>query len=43
MPSQQALSTQDGQVYTTSNGAPVAEPYAIQRVGDHGGALLQGA
>ena len=43
MPSKQALEAQDNAVYTTSNGAPVAEPYAIQRVGLNGPVLLQGA
>ena len=29
-------------VYTTSNGAPVGEPYAAQRIGTTGPLLLQG-
>ncbi|EGN94351.1 hypothetical protein SERLA73DRAFT_125862 [Serpula lacrymans var. lacrymans S7.3] len=41
MPSKQVLAAKDGAVYTTSNGAPVAEPYAAQRVGPHGPLLLQ--
>ncbi|KAH8103289.1 catalase [Cristinia sonorae] len=41
MPSQEALSAQVGAVYTTSTGAPVAEPYAAQRVGLTGPLLLQ--
>lgn len=41
MPSQQIFSTKDGAVYTTSNGAPVAEPYAAQRAGHTGPLLLQ--
>ena len=32
----------DGAVYTTSNGAPVNEPYASQRAGINGPLLLQG-
>lgn len=43
MPSQQIFSTKDGAVYTTSNGAPVAEPYAAQRAGHTGPLLLQGS
>jgi len=42
MPSQQVFSTQDGAVYTTSNGAPVSEPYAALRAGRLGPLLLQG-
>jgi len=42
MPSAQVVSTKDGAVYTTSNGAAVAEPYAAQRVGNLGPLLLQG-
>ena len=42
MPSKQALQAQDHATYTTSNGAPVSEPYAIQRIGLNGPALLQG-
>ncbi|KAG9311334.1 catalase [Chiua virens] len=41
MPSAQVLNTPDGAVYTTSNGAPVAHPYAAQRVGSVGPLLLQ--
>ncbi|KIJ98964.1 hypothetical protein K443DRAFT_8777 [Laccaria amethystina LaAM-08-1] len=41
MPSQQVFSTQDSAVYTTSNGAPVSEPYAAQRAGPLGPLLLQ--
>lgn len=42
MPSKQVIASQDNAVYTTSAGAPVAEPYAVQRVGLQGGLLLQG-
>lgn len=42
MPSQQVLNAKDGAVYTTSTGAPVAEPYAAQRIGNLGPLLLQG-
>ena len=42
MPSKRALEAQDNAVFTTSNGAPVAEPYAAQRIGFHGPLLLQG-
>jgi len=42
MPSQQVSSAEDGAVYTTSTGAPVAEPYAAQRIGNLGPLLLQG-
>lgn len=42
MPSQGALLAQDKAVFTTSNGAPVAEPYAAQRIGLNGPLLLQG-
>ncbi|KAF6760383.1 catalase [Ephemerocybe angulata] len=41
MPSQQVWSNKDGAVYTTSNGAPVSEPYAAQRAGVNGPLLLQ--
>ncbi|KAH7919982.1 catalase-domain-containing protein [Leucogyrophana mollusca] len=41
MPSPQVFAAKDGAVYTTSNGAPVAEPYAAQRVGTTGPLLLQ--
>jgi catalase len=43
MPSQQVFAAKDGATYTTSNGAPVSEPYAAQRVGPLGPLLLQGA
>lgn len=43
MPSQEVLSAQDNAVYTTSTGAPVAEPYAAQRIGLTGPLVLQGA
>lgn len=42
MPTQEVFDKKDGAVYTTSNGAPVAEPYAAQRAGLHGPLLLQG-
>jgi len=42
MPSQQVLTTPDNAVYTTSNGAPVARPYAAQKIGFNGPLLLQG-
>ncbi|KAF8493591.1 catalase [Gautieria morchelliformis] len=41
MPSQQTFSSKDGAVYTTSNGAPVTEPYAASKLGSHGPLLLQ--
>ncbi|KAK7691607.1 hypothetical protein QCA50_005006 [Cerrena zonata] len=41
MPSKNALATKDGATYTTSTGAPVAEPYAVQKVGVVGPLLLQ--
>ncbi|KAI9456442.1 catalase, partial [Boletus coccyginus] len=41
MPSAQVVGAKDGAVYTTSNGAAVAEPYAAQRVGNLGPLLLQ--
>ncbi|KIP11279.1 hypothetical protein PHLGIDRAFT_83711 [Phlebiopsis gigantea 11061_1 CR5-6] len=41
MPSQRALEAQDNALFTTSNGAPVAEPYAAQRVAANGPLLLQ--
>ncbi|KIY44913.1 catalase [Fistulina hepatica ATCC 64428] len=41
MPSQQVFTTKDEAVYTTSNGAPVSEPYAAQRAGLTGPLLLQ--
>jgi hypothetical protein len=42
MPSQQVFDAKDGATYTTSNGAPVNEPYAAQRLGQVGPLLLQG-
>jgi len=41
MPSAQVWNNKDGAVYTTSNGAPVNEPYAAQRAGVNGPLLLQ--
>jgi len=41
MPSKQVFEKKDGAVYTTSNGAPVNEPYAFQRIGTNGPLLLQ--
>ncbi|KAH9919457.1 catalase [Epithele typhae] len=41
MPSQAVFSTKDNATYTTSSGAPVAHPYAAQRVGKIGPLLLQ--
>ncbi|KAF9649596.1 catalase [Thelephora ganbajun] len=41
MPSAQVIQTKDDAIYTTSNGAPVKEPYASQRVGFNGPLLLQ--
>ncbi|CDO73370.1 hypothetical protein BN946_scf185013.g3 [Trametes cinnabarina] len=41
MPSEQVFKSQDNAVYTTSTGAPVAEPYAAQRIGKIGPLLLQ--
>ncbi|KAL4080050.1 catalase-like domain-containing protein [Scleroderma yunnanense] len=41
MPSQQISNAIDGAVYTTSTGAPVAQPYAAQRIGTLGPLLLQ--
>ncbi|KAG6808736.1 hypothetical protein H0H92_003061 [Tricholoma furcatifolium] len=41
MPSAQVFNTNDGAVYTTSNGAPVSEPYGAQRAGLLGPLLLQ--
>lgn len=37
------MNNKDGATYTTSNGAPYAEPYEAQRIGPHGPLLLQGA
>lgn len=42
MPSKQVFENKDGAVYTTSNGAPVPEPYAAGRLGRRGPLLLQG-
>jgi catalase len=42
MPSKQVFDAKDGATYTTSNGRPVDEPYAAERVGLHGPLLLQG-
>jgi len=41
MPSQQVFEEIDGATYTTSTGAPIAEPYASQRIGANGPLLLQ--
>ncbi|KAF8581177.1 catalase [Ramaria rubella] len=41
MPSQQVFNSKDGALYTTSNGAPVTEPYAAGRLGRTGPLLLQ--
>ncbi|KAI0261222.1 catalase [Gloeopeniophorella convolvens] len=41
MPSQQVHNSKDGALYTTSNGAPVARPYAAERLGPNGPLLLQ--
>lgn len=41
MPSEQVFKTKDGAVYTTSNGAPVQEPYAAGRLGRIGPLLIQ--
>ncbi|EJT99767.1 catalase [Dacryopinax primogenitus] len=41
MPSQQVFNTKDGATYTTSNGAPVQEPYAAGRVGTFGPLAIQ--
>lgn len=42
MPTKAVFNNKDGAVYTSSNGAPVNEPYAAQRAGFHGPLLLQG-
>ena len=42
MPSRQVFENKDGALYTTSNGAPVAEPYAVEKLGPIGPLLLQG-
>ncbi|EJD37668.1 catalase [Auricularia subglabra TFB-10046 SS5] len=41
MPSKQVFEKKDGAVYTTSNGAPVSEPYAAGRLGRRGPLLIQ--
>jgi catalase len=41
MPSKQVFTTQDNAAYTTSNGAPVSEPYGAQKAGINGPLLLQ--
>jgi len=41
MPSKE-VTNNDNAVYTTSNGAPVAQPYAAEKLGIHGPLLLQG-
>ncbi|KAI0090631.1 catalase [Irpex rosettiformis] len=41
MPSPKAVETKDGAVFTASNGAPVAEPYAAHRIGTNGPLLIQ--
>ncbi|KAI0777595.1 catalase [Trametes elegans] len=41
MPSEQVFKSQDGALYTTSTGAPVAQPYAAERIGKIGPLLLQ--
>ncbi|KAM0788839.1 hypothetical protein ACM66B_002924 [Microbotryomycetes sp. NB124-2] len=41
MPSKQVFDKPDGAVYTTSQGRPVQEPYAAERVGPNGPLLLQ--
>ena len=41
MPSKQ-VTNNDNAVYTTSNGAPVARPYAAEKISPHGPLLLQG-
>ncbi|KZS88086.1 catalase [Sistotremastrum niveocremeum HHB9708] len=40
-PSKKVFNEKDGAVYTTSSGAPVAEPYAAERIGKIGPLLLQ--
>ena len=42
MPAQHVFDTKDEAVYTTSNGAPVAEPYAAEKLSQIGPLLLQG-
>ncbi|KAM0756085.1 catalase-domain-containing protein [Meredithblackwellia eburnea MCA 4105] len=41
MPSQQIFNKPDGAVYTTSQGKPVQEPYAAEKIGPNGPLLLQ--
>ncbi|KAL5504825.1 hypothetical protein ACEPAH_7488 [Sanghuangporus vaninii] len=41
MPSAKVFKETDGAVYTASNGAPVAEPYAAEKIGRIGPLLLQ--
>ncbi|EIN12909.1 catalase [Punctularia strigosozonata HHB-11173 SS5] len=41
MPSKQVFEAKDGATYTTSNGRPVDEPYAAERIGLTGPLLLQ--
>ncbi|EJF63962.1 catalase [Dichomitus squalens LYAD-421 SS1] len=41
MPSAQVFNNKDGALYTTSTGAPVARPYAAERIGKIGPLLLQ--
>ncbi|KZT19348.1 catalase [Neolentinus lepideus HHB14362 ss-1] len=41
MPSKQVFETKDEALYTTSNGAPVKEPYAAEKIGFNGPLLLQ--
>lgn len=41
MPTKQVFENKDGATYTTSNGAPVAEPYAAERAAVNGPLLLQ--
>lgn len=41
MPTKRALQAQDNALFVASNGAPVAEPYAAQRIGRNGPLLLQ--
>ncbi|KAK4701574.1 catalase, partial [Phenoliferia sp. Uapishka_3] len=41
MPSQQVFSKPDGATYTTSQGQPVQEPYAAERIGLNGPLVLQ--
>lgn len=41
MPSQEIFNQPDGATYTTSQGRPVQEPYAAERIGTNGPLLLQ--